>query len=156
MFSHGRVLRADIAKAAPPIHSTRLVILRPMIGVRERLSRVEPIFQIYKPFVDEVVRAIREPPSEAGGEFLKANLSPFNHNPLHLHIHHYLPGEGVEGHLVVGGEAFEPVIPNGALRGLVIHNEDIIVYRNDTIKMTTEKILNVGIRSGAKVEFELE
>jgi len=55
-----------------------------------------------EPFVDEIIRAIGKPLAKRVVNCSRPNLCPFYDDALHFHIHHNLPGEGVEGHLVGG------------------------------------------------------
>src|SRR5258707_10266082 len=110
MLSYGRILAAYVPEATPSVLVTGHVIHRPMPRFRESLGGVEMIFKIIEPFVNKIIRAIGKPPSEAGGEFLKAYLCPFYDDALYFHVHHNLPGEGVEGHLIGGVELIEPII----------------------------------------------
>src|SRR6266478_8897278 len=156
MFTNGRVLRTHIAEAAPTVLVTRHVIHRPMPRFRESLSRVQVVLKIIKPFINKIVGAIGKPPSEAGGELLKAYLGPFYDDALHFHIHHNLPSEGIEGHLIGGVELVEPIIAEGGSGGLVVNDEDIVVDGDDPIKVATEHVLGLWMPGWAKVQSEAE
>src|SRR6266436_8472599 len=156
MLSDGRVLRTDIPKPAPTVLVTRHVIHRPMPRFRESLSRVQVVLKIIKPFINKIVGAIGKPPSEAGGELLKAYLGPFYDDALHFHIHHNLPGEGIEGHLVGGVELVEPIVTEGGSGGFMVDDEDIVVNSDDPIKVAAEHVLGFGVAGWAKVQSEAE
>src|SRR5882724_88821 len=156
MLSDGRVLRTHIAEAAPSVFVTGHIIHRPMPRFRESLSRVQVVLKIIKPFINKIVGAIGKPPSEASGELLKAYLSPFYDNAFHFHIHHNLPGEGIEGHLVGGVELVEPIIAEGGSGGFMVDDEDIVVDGDDPIEMATEHVLGLGMPGWAKVQSEAE
>jgi len=123
---------------------------------RESLGGVEMVFKIIEPFINKIVGAIGNPPSEAGGELLKAYLCPFYDNALHFHIHHNLPGEGVEGHLVGGIELVEPIIAEGGSGGFVVDDEDIVVNSDNPIEVAAEHVLRFGVAGWAKVQSEAE
>src|SRR6266478_8207888 len=156
MLSHRGILRTHIAEATSPILITRHVIHRPMPSFRESLGGVEMVFKIIEPFINKIVGAIGKPPSEAGGELLKAYLGPFYDDALHFHIHHNLPGEGIEGHLIGGVELVEPIIAEGGSGGLVVNDEDIVVDGDDPIKVATEHVLGLWMPGWAKVQSEAE
>src|SRR5882672_7315281 len=156
MLSHRRVLGAHIAEATPSVFVTGHIIHRPMPRFRESLGGIEMVLKIIEPFINKVVGAIGKPPGEAGGELLKAYLSPFYDDALHFHIHHNLPGEGVEGHLVGGVELVEPIVAEGGSCGLVVDDEDIVVNGDDPIEMATEHVLGFGMPGWAEVEGEAE
>src|SRR6266478_4568229 len=156
MLSYGRVLAAHISEAAPSVLVTGHVIHRPMPRFRESLGGVQVILKIIEPFINKIVGAIGKPPGEAGGELLKAYLGLFDHDPLHFHIHHNLPGKGVEGHLVGGVELIEPIIAEGGSGGFMIDDEDIVVNSNDPIEEATKHVLGLGVAGWAEVESEAE
>src|SRR6266481_9091857 len=156
MLSDGRVLRTDVPKPAPSVLVTGHVIHRPMLRFRESLSGVEMVFKVVEPFINKIVGAVGKPPSEAGGELLKAYLGPFYDDPLHFHIHHNLPGEGIEGHLVGGVELVEPIVTEGGSGGFMVDDEDIVVNGNDPIEVATEHVLGLGMPGWAEVQSEAE
>src|SRR5882724_1387085 len=147
MLSHRRVLRTHITEPTPSELVTGHIIHRPMPRFRESLSGVQVVLKIIEPFVDEIVGAIGKSPSEAGGELLKAYLCPFYDNALHFHIHHNLPGEGIEGHLVRGVELIEPIITEGGGGRFVVDDEDIIVDGDNPIEVAAEHVLRFGMSS---------
>ena len=55
-----------------------------------------------------------------------------------------LPGDGVEGHLVVGFVLVEVVLGWGGDGGLVIHHEELVVEGDNAIHVAAEE---VGLRS---------
>src|SRR5882672_11413816 len=156
MLSHRRVLGAHIAEATPSVFVTGHIIHRPMPRFRESLGGIEMVLKIIEPFINKVVGAIGKPPSEAGGELLKAYLGPFYDDALHFHIHHNLPGKGVEGHLIGGVELVEPIVPEGGSGGFMVDDEDIVVNSDDPIEVATEHVLRFGMSGRAKVQSEAE
>ena len=156
MLSYGRVLAAYVPEATPSVLVTGHVIHWPMPRFRESLGGIEMVLKIIEPFINEIVGAIGKPPSEAGGELLKAYLGPFYDDALHFHVHDDLPGEGVEGHLVGGVELIEPIIAEGGSGGFVVDDEDIIVNSDNPIEVATEHVLRFGMSGRAKVQSEAE
>src|SRR5712664_1659704 len=154
MLSHGRVLGTHIAEAAPSVLVTRHVIHRPMPRFRESLSGIEMVLKVVEPLIDEIVGAVGKPPSELRGELLQPNLSPFYNNPFDLHIHHNLPSEGVEGHLVIWSELVEPIIAEGGSSGLVIDDEDVFVYIHNPIEMAAEHVLRFWMPYRSEIQIE--
>src|SRR5258708_32493395 len=111
-----------------------------MLCFGKGLCGVQVVFQIIKPFIDQIVTAIGEPSCELRGKVLQPYLCAFDANPLDLCLKHYLSGEGVEGHLVVWRKLLEPIIPNGRGGCFVIDDEDVFVYVDNTVEMAAEEI----------------
>src|SRR6266436_9960960 len=156
MLSYGGVLAAYVPKATASILVTGHIVHGPMPCFRESLGGIQVVFKIIEPLVNEVIGAIGKPSGEAGGELLKAYLSPFYDDALHFHIHDDLPGKGVEGHLIGGVELVEPIIAEGGSGGFVVDDEDIIVNSDDPIKVAAEHVLGFGVAGWAKVQSEAE